>query len=121
MVKQHHRLDGHEFEQTLEDSKGQGSLACHSPWSCKESDTTERLNNHNYHHSENSDNNNNLALCKHIRTQTQREHEDFVETKPEAKTNLAKIRKQKEGLSIRLKKKAKKQQKESFSAAGKLP
>ena len=24
----HHRLDGHEFEQTPEDSKGQGSLAC---------------------------------------------------------------------------------------------
>ena len=44
-----------------------------------------------------------------------------ISTKPEAKTNLAKIRKQKEGLSIRLKKKAKKQQKESSSAAGKLP
>ena len=25
----------------------QGSLACGSPWGCKESDTTERLNNNN--------------------------------------------------------------------------
>ena len=33
MVEWHHRLSGHEFEQTLEDSEGQGSLACCSPWS----------------------------------------------------------------------------------------
>ena len=32
MVGWHHRLNGHEFEQTLEDSEGQGSLACCSPW-----------------------------------------------------------------------------------------
>ena len=36
-------LDGHEFEQTPGDDKGQGSLACCSPWGCKESDTAERL------------------------------------------------------------------------------
>ena len=29
-----------EFEQTLEDGEGQGSLVCFSPWSRKESDTT---------------------------------------------------------------------------------
>ena len=29
-----------EFEQTLGDSVGQGSLVCYSPWGCKESDTT---------------------------------------------------------------------------------
>ena len=40
-------LNGHEFEQTLGDSEGQGSLACCSPWGCKESDTTERLNSNN--------------------------------------------------------------------------
>ena len=45
MVGWHHRLNGHEFEQTLGDSEGQGSLACCSPRGCKESDTTERLNN----------------------------------------------------------------------------
>ena len=39
MVGWHHRLDGHEFEQTLEDSEGQGSLVCCSPWDCKELDT----------------------------------------------------------------------------------
>ena len=41
----HHRLNGHEFEQTLGDGEGQGSLVCCSPWGGKESDTTERLNN----------------------------------------------------------------------------
>ena len=39
MVGWHHRLDGHEFEQALGDSERQASLACYSPWSCKESDT----------------------------------------------------------------------------------
>ena len=32
----HHWLSGHEFEQTLGDGEGQGSLACCSPWGCKE-------------------------------------------------------------------------------------
>ena len=32
---------GHEFEQTLGDSDGQGSLACRSPWGSKELDMTE--------------------------------------------------------------------------------
>ena len=44
MVGWHHELDGHEFEQALEVDDGQGSLTCYSPWGCKESDTTERLN-----------------------------------------------------------------------------
>ena len=43
----HHQLNGHEFEQTLGDSEGQGSLACCSPWSHKESAMTEQLNNNN--------------------------------------------------------------------------
>ena len=29
------------FEQTLEDNEGQGSLACCSPWGCRELDMTE--------------------------------------------------------------------------------
>ena len=33
-----------EFEQTLGDSDGQGSLVCCGSWGCKESDMTERLN-----------------------------------------------------------------------------
>ena len=37
-------LNGHEFEQTLEDSEGQGRLACCSPRGHTESDTTEQLN-----------------------------------------------------------------------------
>ena len=44
MVGWHHRLDGHEFEQTPGDGDGQGSLACCSPWGHKELDTTEQLN-----------------------------------------------------------------------------
>ena len=45
MVGWHQRLNEHEFGQTAGDSEGQGSLACCSPWVCKELDTTERLNN----------------------------------------------------------------------------
>ena len=37
----YHRLNGHEFEQTLEDGEGQGSLLCCSPWGRKESDMTQ--------------------------------------------------------------------------------
>ena len=37
-------VNGHEFEQALGVGDGQGSLVCCSPWSCKETDTTERLN-----------------------------------------------------------------------------
>ena len=40
----HHRLNGHEFEQTEGVGDGQGSLACCSPWGLKELDTTEPLN-----------------------------------------------------------------------------
>ena len=36
----HHGLNGHEFEQTLGDSKGQGSLVSRSPWDRKELDET---------------------------------------------------------------------------------
>ena len=44
MAGWHHPLNGHEFEQTLGDSEGQGSLARCSPWGHKQSDTTERPN-----------------------------------------------------------------------------
>ena len=43
MVGWHHLFDGHEFEQAPGVGDGQGSLACCSPWGCKKSDTTERL------------------------------------------------------------------------------
>ena len=39
MAGWHHRLNGHEFEQTLGDSEGQRRLACCSPWDHKELDT----------------------------------------------------------------------------------
>ena len=45
MVGWHHQFNGHEFEQTPGDGEGQASLACCSPWGCKELDTTEQLNN----------------------------------------------------------------------------
>ena len=45
MVGWHHQLNGHEFEQVPGDGEGQGSLACCSPWGCKEWDMTQQLNN----------------------------------------------------------------------------
>ena len=36
MVRWHHLISGHEFEKTQGDSDGQISLACYSPWGCKE-------------------------------------------------------------------------------------
>ena len=47
MAGWHHQLNGHEFEQALGVGDGQGSLACCSPWGCKVSDMSERLNNNN--------------------------------------------------------------------------
>ena len=41
MIRWHHWLSGHEFEQ----APGQGSLVCCSLWGHKDSDTTEQLNN----------------------------------------------------------------------------
>ena len=41
MVGWHYQLNGHKFEQAPGDYAGQGSLACCSPWGCKESDKTE--------------------------------------------------------------------------------
>ena len=35
MVGWHHRLSGHEFEQTAGDSEGQGNLACCHPSGCR--------------------------------------------------------------------------------------
>ena len=43
----HHQFNGHEFELTLRDGEGQRSLACCSPWGCKELDMTERLKDNN--------------------------------------------------------------------------
>ena len=47
MVGWHYQLNGHEFEQTLEDSEGQGSLARCSLWGHKALNTTLQLNNNN--------------------------------------------------------------------------
>ena len=44
MVGWHHQLDWHEIEQAPGVGDGQGSLACCSPQSCKNSDKTEWLN-----------------------------------------------------------------------------
>ena len=44
MVGWNHRLNGHEFEQTLGVGDEQGGLACCDSWGRKESDTTEQLN-----------------------------------------------------------------------------
>ena len=41
IVGWHPQLEGHEFEQALGVDDGQGSLACCSPWGCKELHMTE--------------------------------------------------------------------------------
>ena len=41
MARWHHLVDEYELEQALGVGDGQGSLACYSPWGCKELDTTE--------------------------------------------------------------------------------
>ena len=41
VVRWHHQLSGHEFEQAPGGGEGQGNLACCSPWGCKELDTSE--------------------------------------------------------------------------------
>ena len=43
MVGWHHRLNGHEFWQTLGIGDGQGGLVCCGSWGCKELETTELL------------------------------------------------------------------------------
>ena len=43
IVGWHYQLSGHEFEQTLGDGKGQGTLACCSPWAHKEPDTKDHI------------------------------------------------------------------------------
>ena len=35
MIGWHHRLNGHQFEQTMGNSEGQGCLACCGPWNCQ--------------------------------------------------------------------------------------
>ena len=45
MVGWHQQLNGHESLQALGDGKGQGSLACYSPWGRKKLHLTEWLNN----------------------------------------------------------------------------
>ena len=47
MVERYHWLNGHESEQTLGDSEGQGCLACCSSQGRKKLETTERLNSNN--------------------------------------------------------------------------
>ena len=48
MVGWHHQLDGHEFEQAPGYGEGLGSLACCSPWDCKEVERNEGLNNNKF-------------------------------------------------------------------------
>ena len=48
MVGWHHQLNRHEFEQTLRDGQGQGSLVCRSPWGHKELGVTSWLTNNKW-------------------------------------------------------------------------
>ena len=46
MVRWNHQINGHEFEQTPGDGEGQESLACFSPWGCKDTDWVKIFANH---------------------------------------------------------------------------
>ena len=46
LVGWHHRLSGHEFEQTLGDGEGQGSLVGCSLWGRNQLDWIDRLHGH---------------------------------------------------------------------------
>ena len=48
MAGWHYQLNGHEFEQALGESEGQGSLTCCSPWSRKDLDMTKPRNSEQY-------------------------------------------------------------------------
>ena len=48
MAGWHHGCDGHKLGQTSGEGEGQEGLVCCSPWGCKESDRTGRLNNNMY-------------------------------------------------------------------------
>ena len=43
MVRWHHQLNGHEFEQAPGVGEEEGSLVCCSPWGWEEQDTTVQL------------------------------------------------------------------------------
>ena len=82
----HHQFNGRESGQTLRDSKGQGILACCSPWGHKELDMTEPLNNNNQIYSQKWDcsGENIWKLCnwQEINFQNmQKEHADLYEKK----------------------------------------
>ena len=47
MIREYHKLSGHQFEPTPGDSGRQRSLVCYSPWTYKELDTTWGWNNSN--------------------------------------------------------------------------
>ena len=47
MVGWYHRLNGHDFGQTLGDGRAQGGLVCFATWDYEESDATEKLKNSN--------------------------------------------------------------------------
>ena len=63
MAGGHHRLNEHEFEKTLGDGEGQGSLECCSPWDRKESDMNEWLNSRNTWKNKFSKENQNHTFC----------------------------------------------------------
>ena len=47
MVGWHHQFSEHELSKLWELVKDKGSLACCSPWDCKELDMTQLMNNSN--------------------------------------------------------------------------
>ena len=67
MARWCHWLNGHECEQAPGDGEGQGSLACCSPWACKETDTTQWLNNKGIRRGLSKWHSGKVSACQHRR------------------------------------------------------
>ena len=68
-----HQCNGHELGKISGDGEGQGGLVWCSPWGCKESDTTEQLDNSN-------DNNHTGSCRRKIQTQVEKNHKTAATT-----------------------------------------
>ena len=78
MVGWHHRLKGREFESTPGVGDAQGSLACCSPWGCKESDATWRLSSNGFCRKDTE------LECRHCTEKRRQDTSDTIEVESTA-------------------------------------
>ena len=96
MVRRHHQLNGHEFQQILGDSGGQRSLARCKPWGCKQSDLTQQLNTTT--NAESKDNDLSFYSMNCFQTENNFTDGQAVKNKKNSKRNLFLAKQNKGGL-----------------------